>query len=150
MKIVKAAQLAKTLGISRFTIRDLCRRDTALAFKKGRDYYIRLDVLATRPGFDAVSVLLLTKKRWIKAVDLAHMAQCPRRTVAYWCKRRPHLAHRIGRIWYVCIDDLGATPDQMETLMKWAPDKKTTIKFLDVVSDVGKLRAQLNEESCDG
>lgn len=137
--IVKASVLARTLGISRFTMRDLCRRDPKLAFKQGRDYYIRLEELAKRPGFDLVQALLLPHSdKWIKAVDLARMAGVPRRTVAYWCKTRPWFAKRIGRTWYVSAEVLGTTQEEAEFLEKWAPQCKTAIQLAAFVGEESK------------
>ena len=116
MKTVTCADLARTLGISRYTVRDWCQTIPNFAYKRGRQWVIRLSAVATLPGFDYVRALTHTKKRWIKAVDLAASAGYSRRTMSHWCKTRPNMAIRIGRIWYVCPEDLGGTDEQRERL----------------------------------
>lgn len=138
MKVIKATELARTLGMSRFTIRDICRNDSKLAFKKGRDYWIRISELAKRPGMDIIEAVLTPNSgKWVKAVDLAKMANLPRRTVAYWCATRPHFARRIGRLWYLSTDVLGVTPEQAEFLEKWAPSQKTAIATAHFLGELG-------------
>lgn len=143
MKFIKATVLARTLGISRRTVSDWCRRDPSLAFRReGRDYYIRVEQLAKRPGMDIISALLLENDgKWMKAVDLARLAGVPRRTVAHWCATRPWFARRIGRNWYLSREVLGATPEQAEFLQKWAPSARTSAKLAVLASDLGSAEA---------
>lgn len=147
MKPVKATDLARSLKISRRTVSDWCRRDPTLAFKKGRDYYIRLERLAEKPGMDIVLAITATKQPWVKAIDLARWAEIPRRTVAYWCRTRPRFAKRIGRTWYISVEELGASPEQAETLRKWAPTHKTAANFLEFVASFTQLREQTGQNA---
>ncbi len=94
----------------------LCRKDPELAYKKNGIYYIRLTVLSTRPGFDLISALMITTQTWVKAVDAAQLSGLPRRTLASWCLTRPRFANRIGRVWYVNVEALGADEDELEFL----------------------------------
>ena len=127
MRVVKATDFVRQHGISRYTIRDICRRDTKLAFKKkDGHYYVRLSELAKRPGFDLVGAILASHSNWIKAIDLARHAGIPRRTVANWCLSRPNFAKRIGRVYYVDLEALGASEDQIQIIKNWAPNRRTT------------------------
>jgi hypothetical protein len=112
-----------------------------LAVRKGRDYYIRIDRLAVKPGMNIISALTLENRSWIKAVALAAAAGTPRRSVAHWCRTRPHLAKRIGRIWYVDLEELGATDDEIDALKRWAPEKKSTIDFLTAANLLHQIEA---------
>lgn len=140
-KEIKATALARALGISRRTVYDWCRRDPNLAYRKnGRDYYIRIEELAKRPGMDIVTALLLEKDgEWIKAVDLAKLAGVPRRTVANWCATRPWFARRIGRNWYLSREVLGATPAQAKFLRKWAPNARNAARIATFASELGMV-----------
>jgi hypothetical protein len=144
MKAVKAIELARTLGISRRTMSGWCRADPALAYKKEGVYWIRLERLAQKPGLDIVSVLTGTQNRWIKAIDLARWAGIPRETVAYWCRKRPRFAKRIGRLWYVSLDELGCTSEQAEALRKWVPDRGSIASFVEFTS---RLSNEVQEEA---
>jgi hypothetical protein len=107
MRLVRAADIARQLGIPLRTMRDICKRDPALAVIRHGAYYIRLDELAKRPGFDLVSAILLRTRRWVKAVDVARARGRSRRNVAFWCRTRQRYAFRLGKIWYVDLDALG-------------------------------------------
>lgn len=106
--------------------------------KKSGTYYIKLDLLAKCPGIDLIDAFCLPGRRWFKAVDLAAAAGISRKTVGNWCRDRPRFAKRIGRIWYVDMESLGATEDQIDALEKWAPDRTTAIAFLRAVGDMGQ------------
>lgn len=146
MKLIKATVLAKSLGISRRTVADWCAKDPKLAVRKGRDYWIRVDVLATRDGMDIVQALLCTNQRWVKAIDLAAWAEVPRRTVAYWCQKRSWFGRRIGRTWYVDLEALGASPEQAEALKKWAPSHKSAADFVGFASVMKSLREHVGQD----
>ncbi len=79
MRLIKATKLAEILQISRRTIALWYRTDPELVVRKGRDYYVKLDQLALKPGFDLISALTIDKARWIKAVDFAAAAGAPAR-----------------------------------------------------------------------
>lgn len=96
---------------------DICQSDSKLAFKRNGIYYIRLEELAKRPGFDLVTALLSPHGKWIKAIELARRSGIPRRTMASWCRNRPNFAKRIGRIWYVDLELLGATEEQLDSIL---------------------------------
>ncbi len=116
MKTIRATILAKQLGISRFTMACICRRDTKLAFKRNGIYYIRITELAKLPGFNLIDALLVPHGNWVKAIDLARLSGISRRTMTSWCKTRHNFAKRIARVWYVDLDQLDATESQIETL----------------------------------
>ncbi len=118
MKSIKAVDLARSIGMSRFTMQDICQRDKKLAFKRNGVYYIRLSELAKRPGFDLVQALMIQSSRWVKATKLAKFSGIPRRTIAAWCLSRPNFAKRIGSIWYVDLDGLGASDDQISKIIR--------------------------------
>lgn len=139
MRTIKAIELAKTLGIARRTVAGWCAADPKLAFKRNGVYYIRVSELARRPGFDLVSALTLTNSRWIKAISLAAVARRPRRTIANWCANRPRFAKRVGRVWYVDLEALGATDEQVETLRRWAPQQRTAIEVLSAATFLNKV-----------
>lgn len=113
---VKAADLARTLGLPRRTVSDWCRSRPGFAKKVGHDYYISIRALAKREGLDEVKVRTLLNGRLIKAVQLAELGNVPRRTVSRWCKERPNLALRIGRLWYLAVDSLGCDDEQSSLL----------------------------------
>lgn len=117
MRLIKAAELARQLGIAPRTMRKICKKDPALAVMNRGAYYIRLEALARLPGFDLVTAFLLPTQRWIKAVDLARSSGVPRRTIAQWCHDRPRFATRIGRVWYVDLEGLGANNEQIAGLL---------------------------------
>lgn len=137
MRVVKAADLARNLGISRRTVADWCKKRPDLAIKRAGSYWIRLDALANSQGLDLVQAFMLahTKQHWIKAIDIAKNSNIPRRTIAHWCKTRPHLAKRIGRNWYIAIEDLDAHPRDAQVLRKWAPKARTTAALLEYASE---------------
>lgn len=108
MKLVRAAHLAKTLGISRHTVKRWCQVDPHVAIKIGRYWWIRLERLAARPGMDIVLAMMLPHQRWVKAVLLSEWTGIPRKTIANWCRDRQGFARRLGRIWYVDVDNLSS------------------------------------------
>lgn len=139
MKSIKAIELSRTLGISRRTVSGWCKSDPRLAYKRNGIYYIRVSELAKRPGFDLISALTLTSSKWIKAIDLAAVAGRPRRTLAHWCVRKQAFAKRVGRVWYVDLEALGCTDDQVATLKKWAPNQKTAIRVVEAAAFLNKV-----------
>ncbi len=130
MRLIKATQLARMLGISTRSVAKWCKEDPNLAFLKGRQYYIKLDELARRPGFDLVAALTLENACWVRAVDYAAAAGRPRRNVAHLCKTKPRFAKRIGRIWYIDLVEEGLSADQIAVIKSLipprAPRKKAT------------------------
>lgn len=121
MRLIKATKLARLLGISRRTVAKWYQTDPALVVRKGRDYYVKLDQLALKPGFDLVAALTIESACWIKAVDFAAAANHPRKSVANWCKGRSRFAKRIGRIWYVDLAEMDLTEEQIATLKSKIP-----------------------------
>ena len=127
MRLIRIRDFCKQLGIPRRTVNSWVQRDRSLAkwvTYKGKsargiytgEYWLRLDQLAKKPGFDEVTAFLLPGTRWIKAVDLARLARIPRITVAVWCRKRPGFAKRLGRIWYVDARNFDLTPEQLQKL----------------------------------
>ncbi len=121
MRLIKATKLAEILQISRRTIALWYRTDPELVVRKGRDYYVKLDQLALKPGFDLISALTIDKARWIKAVDFAAAAGCSRKSMANWCKDRSRFAKRIGRIWYIDLAEMGLSEDEIAVLRSKIP-----------------------------
>lgn len=126
MRLIKLADLSERLGIPRRTLNDWVKDDPALAvwvprkvcargFYSG-EYWIRLDRLAGRPGIDSIDALLLGEARWMKAVDLAALSGISRRTLSYWCRTRAGFGRRIGRNWYVDLEQFGAQSADVESL----------------------------------
>ncbi len=118
MQSIRAVELAKKLGMSRYTMQDICQRDKKLAFKRNGVYYIRISELAKRPGYDLVRALMVTSSRCIKATTLAKISGISRRTVVGWCLSRPNFACRIGKTWYVDLDGLNASEEQIDAIIK--------------------------------
>lgn len=81
-----------------------CKTDPALAFKKKGIYYIKLHELAKRPGLDLEAVRKLGESRWVRAVDAAKQYGIPERTLRHQCNQTPGLARRIGKNWYLNLD----------------------------------------------
>jgi len=104
MKLIKAAQLAEALGVNRRTMSRICKATPDFASLHNGDYYIDLEELAKRPGFDLITALMLPTRKWRKAIDLAREAGIPRETMAYWCRYRPRFAIRLGRVWYIDVE----------------------------------------------
>lgn len=133
---MRASELADLLGISKRTVRGWCQADPKLALKKDGIYWIRLVELAKRPGFDVISAFTIPSARWMKAVHLASILNCPRRTVSGWCSNRRRFAKRIGRTWYVDLESLGATDEQIEVLRTWSPSELPSKRVRDVLKRV--------------
>lgn len=134
MKLIKAATLARNLGIPRRTVSDWCRRDRKLAKKIKNDYYIYIDRLAECHGLDPIKARLILNRRLIKARTMAELAHMPRRTLARWCRDRSDLAIRIGRVYYLDLEGLGCTEAQAEALRKWVPYAKSAAKFVHIAA----------------
>lgn len=127
MRLIKVVDLCERLGIPRRTVNDWIQKDPTIAVwvpakpraRRGvytGEHWIRLDRLAGRPGIDSVDALLLGEARWMKAVDLAAMSGIPRRTLSYWCRTRAGFGKRIGRNWYVDLEQFGAQSTEVESL----------------------------------
>ncbi len=141
MRTIRAIDLSKMLGLSRRTVSGWCANDPKLAYKKNGVYVIRLSELAKRPGFDIISALTLETAKWIKAVDLAAISNQSRRTISYWAKNRPRFAKRVGRVWYIDLETLGASDDHVEVLRQWAPQQQVSIKVLETLNFLKKVWA---------
>lgn len=149
MRLIKGTELARRLGLPRRTVVDWIHRDPSLAVMKDGVYWIKLEKLADKPGMDLVSALTLPDHRWIKAVDLALISGVSRRTVAYWCKTRPQFARRLGRLWYVDLELLGATEEQIDALRKWTPEKRNTIAFLEGAAEFRRRIQERPEQGAE-
>lgn len=137
MKVMKARELARQLGIPRRTMTKWCQDDPSLAFKDGRVWMIRLDALAGRPGIDLVTAYTLPTARWIKATALAERAGISRKTVGNWCRDRPGFAKRIGADWYLDLDQLGADEEQIAKLLSGQTSQKEDEEEVEESPQVG-------------
>ena len=113
VKLRKAVELARQLGISRRTMSHWCKKDPDLALMIDGVYWIKLDRLVGRHGIGPIDAYLLGAGRWIKATEAAKMSGISRKTIANWCRDRPRFAKRIGRVYYIDLDDLGASDTEM-------------------------------------
>lgn len=118
-------ELARKLGIPRETFQKWIEKDPSLAVlrdggKGGPTWWFKLDKLAEKAGLDLVDAYMLVQARWVKAVDLALLTGTSRRTIAYWCKTRQRFGIRLGRNWYVDVDQLGWPDDQVEQIIEKA------------------------------
>ncbi len=120
MKLMKMRELADKLGIPISTFQKWVERDSSLGVfihdRFGGSWWIKLDKLAGRHGITLVDAYMLGSSRWIKAVVLAELTGISRRTMSHWCRTRPGFAKRIGRIYYVDLQELGASFDDVEGL----------------------------------
>lgn len=117
MKYIEAAKLAKTLGISDRTMRDICRNDKKLAYKRDGVYWIRVAALAACPGMDEIKALLILESgKWVKVIDFARAASLPERTVRSWAATRPNFAIRLGKIWYISVEMLARNEEEAAVL----------------------------------
>lgn len=124
MKLVRMAELCSRLGIPRRTFNLWVQKDPDLAVfianntkvGGGGAWWIKIETLAERSGLSLVQAYRLATSRWVKAVDLAKFSKISRRTVASWCRNRPGFACRLGRVWYVDLEQLGANEEQIQEL----------------------------------
>jgi len=120
MRMMRMGELAAKLGIPRRTFQDWIDRDPDLGIfiddRYGGTWWIKLDKLAGRQGIDLTAAYMLGSSRWIKAVTLAELAGISRHTMRNWCRNRPGFAKRIGRIFYVDLEEFGASFDDVENL----------------------------------
>lgn len=122
MKLKRAVDLARELGIPRRTVTDWCIRDPTLGVyikggAGGGSWWIKVEKLIGRHGIGPVDAYMLGSSHWMKAVDLAKLAGWKRRRVAKWCRDRPSFAKRIGRIYYIDLEALGMDTDTAITLL---------------------------------
>lgn len=119
------AELCDRLGIPRRTFNSWVEKDPHLAVYRenhsgrengGGSYWVKIDRLVDKYGLDPVVAHTLETSRWMKATTFAGISGVPRRTIAYWCRTRPNLGRRIGRHWYIDLEALGATDEQIEAL----------------------------------
>ena len=122
MKLRRMRDLARDLGIPRRTFQSWIEKDPSLAVwvpdSIGGAYWVKLDTLAERTGISLTESYTLGASRWIQATVLAELAGISRRTVAWWCRNRPGFAKRLGRIYYVDLESLGASRGDLEALRK--------------------------------
>lgn len=125
-RLMRIAELARLTGISRRTLLDVAHREPDLVTVRDNTLYFVIDKLASKPGMGIIATLTLADgQRWMKVVDLAKISGIPRRTLAMWAKERPNFACRIGKIWYVRLETLGASPEQQKFLSRWTEDIET-------------------------
>lgn len=144
-ELIRAGELARALGISRYTVRDWCRRDPELAIRKNGMNYVRVRVLATKPGMDMIQALLVPHQRWVKTTDMARLAGISRKTVNNWCRSRPWFACRIGRTWYLNLTALDASPEEMDFLKKMAPRERVSARILESAGELGQNLTESGE-----
>ena len=120
-RLLSLGELARLTGIPRTTLLGIAVREPHLTTRRGRTTYFVLSKLAEKPGMGVIETLTLADgPRWVKLVDLAQISGIPRRTLATWAKTRPNFACRIGRIWYVRLETLGASPEQQKFFERWS------------------------------
>lgn len=129
MRLVLMADLCKQLGIPRRTFQDWVKKDPSLAVllpgpRGSMAYYIRIDRLAGRHGIGPIDAYLLPRARWIRATELAQLAGKSRWTVQDWCRKRPGLGKRIGRNYWVDLDQLGASEEEIQALLGGLGEKE--------------------------
>lgn len=91
-------------------------RDPHLARKSAGIWHVNVRTLAAHRGFDLVELLILLRSpttSLVKATELARTSGLPRRTIAHWCLTRPGFAVRVGNVYYVALDRLGVTPEEV-------------------------------------
>jgi hypothetical protein len=118
VRVKQATVLARELGIPRRTMALWCKKDPELAYKIGRIYWVRLERFAGRPGVGLIDALTLGSSRWMKAADLARLSEISRKTIGNWCRNRPGFAKRLGSDWYVDLESLGCSEEDIENLVK--------------------------------
>lgn len=123
MKLVRMRELSRKLGIPRETFQRWIELDPSLAVWReggigGGSWWFKLDKLAEKAGLSLVDAYMLVEARWVKAVDLAAFTGTSRRTLAWWCKNRPRFGIRLGRNWYVDIDQMGWPEDQIDKVLE--------------------------------
>lgn len=67
---------------------------------------------------DLITAFMLHhEQRWVPATAFARISKISRKTIANWCKDQRKFAKRLGRIWYIDLDQLGLTEEQIETII---------------------------------
>ncbi len=122
MRLMKMGELAAKLGIPRRTFQGWIEREPGLGVfindRNGGSWWVKLDKLAGRQGITLTDALMLGSRRWVAAVDLAILAGISKRTMSHWCRTRPGFAKRIGQVYYVDLEELGASFDDVEELFQ--------------------------------
>lgn len=121
MKLVRASELARNLGIPDRTMRQWCLTDPKLAIFisggiGGGSWWVKLERLAERSNISILDAYTLSTQRWKKATELAKLSGISRKTIANWCRNRPGFAKRIGRVYYVDLEQMGANRDEIDAL----------------------------------
>lgn len=116
-------ELARRLGVPIRTFNKWAQDDPELTvLLRGKrtklTRWVKLERLAGRHGITLVDAYMLGSSRWIKATTLATLAGIPRRTMAYWCRTRPGFARRIAHMYYIDLEQFGASIDDVEALHK--------------------------------
>ena len=118
MKLVKMRELARRLGIHIQTFQKWVQKDPDLAVwrndRYGGSWWIKVEKFVGRQGIGLIDAYTLGDRRWIKAVDAAKIMGVSRHTMRNWCNNRPGFAKRLGRVFYIDLEDLGAAPDEVE------------------------------------
>lgn len=120
MRLERMSELCRQLGIPRRTFQDWVKSDPELAVWReggvgGGSYWIRIDRLAEKLG--SIEAYTLRGQRWIRASRLAKAFGISRFTMLNWCQGRPGFAKRIGRNYYVDLEQFGATAEQVDELL---------------------------------
>lgn len=115
-------ELAKELGIPKETFQRWIEKDPSLAVyipggPGNGSWWIKLDKLEGRAGITLQDAYTLGSRPWMKATLLAKKSGISRRTIAHWCRTRPGFGKRLGRIWYVDLEEFGANPEQIAKLL---------------------------------
>jgi hypothetical protein len=124
MRLVRMRELAAKLGIPIRTFQSWVEADPSLSVlrkgpgKTGKVHWIKLDHFAGRHGIDLTDAYMLGSSKWLKAVTLAELSGISRRTIAHWCRDRPKFAKRIGRIYYIDLEQLGAGPEDIQEIIR--------------------------------
>lgn len=115
-------ELAKELGIPIATFQKWVEKDPTLGVyvddRSGGSWWIKLDKFATRHGMTLQDAYLLGSRRWVRAVDLAAVSGIPRRSLARRCRDRPGFGKRLGRVYYIDLEEFGASEEQLEKLQQ--------------------------------
>lgn len=123
MRLVRMRDLARQLGIPVRTIQRWVEKDPSLSVLKddgsqgGPCHWIIIAKLVER-GLKVSDAYTIMEQRWVKAVDLAAVSGISRKTVANWCRGRPGFAKRLGRVWYVDLEQFGASPEEAAILLE--------------------------------
>ena len=111
------ADLCEQLGIPRRTFNQWVQDRPEIAVVRngrgGPEYWIKVEKL----GLDLVDAHSLLGARWVRAAHLAKVSGISRWTIQNWCRERPGFGKRIGRSYWVDLDQLGVSEQEIERLL---------------------------------